>query len=730
MMLYLESTGEDQRWFSIWPPAEVGTTFTSVSGQSAITWSGTLTKAELYIQTMASLSDMVVDDFCLSFLTDDITPPAAVTDLAVENPASTSLTLTWTAPGDDGNNGTAVRYDIRYADFPIDSSNVEDSRIIHVSNPPLPMEGGNTQEYAISGLDPNTTYYFVIFAIDDAGNYSPVSNTASGSTLDYIEGTTNLALSAVVSASQTDARYSAEGAVDGNTGDYQGWATNAFAGDDWLMLEWAAPQIISRVDIYSTTGYLFSGYIIQAWDGSEWVDIMSAGNTEKLRTTRFSPVTTTKLRILGTAGDMYGIYRIDEIEVYGAAPVEESSNLLTNPGFEDGLTGWSGFGGTLNLTTDNPHSGTYAALVSNRSDDWHALSHDVRSLLEAKGPGIYRFGMKARFLSGNGQVFMIVDGAADSGIWAAGWPLTDVGTTYTEVAAQTKINWSGTIENVRLRFQTMGNNADIVVDDFFIEYISDDIISPSAVTDLAVSEVSDTSITLAWTAPGDDGDEGTASVYEIFYSDSPTGDSILFEAPPVPQPAGTVQTVTITGLNPNSTYYFHLYTGDEVGNFSSISNKVSGVTTNIAQDNEDIEAARSKVEAAFPASGSQEDITDLETARAAAEDIIAGLDLGGVTAEVTEGAFTAATAGTAASPSGINGSYTFTVVLSKGGGDPQTTRLLTLNIEALPYEDTSTEEEGEVPKTGDIEPILIWLLLCIISAAGLVTIGSLKRVRE
>ena len=43
--------------------------------------------------------------------------------------------------------------------------------------------------------------------------------------------------------------------------------------------------------------------------------------------------------------------------------------------------------------------------------------------------------MKARFLSGNGQVFMIVDGAADSGIWAAGWPLTDVGTAYTEVAA-------------------------------------------------------------------------------------------------------------------------------------------------------------------------------------------------------------------------------------------------------------------------------------------------------
>ncbi|HHY83310.1 MAG TPA: hypothetical protein GX505_11650 [Clostridiales bacterium] len=702
MMLYLESTGNGPQWYSIWPSAHVGTEFTNVSGQRAITWSGTLTKAELYIQTISSTADMVVDDFYFGFVTDDITAPSAITDLAAGDPTSSSLTLTWTAPGDDGNVGTAARYDIRYASFPIDASNVEDSGVIQITNPPTPLEAGTTQEFTISGLDPDTTYYFVIFAIDNGGNYSPISNTASGSTIEYIEGTTNLALTASVSASETDDGYSAAGAIDGNTGDFQGWATNPFADDDWLMLEWTTPQTISRVDIYSTTGYLFSGYTIQVWDGSGWVDIISTGNTDKLKTTRFSPVTTTKLRILGMAGDMYGIYRIDEIEVYGAAPPEETTNLLTNPGFEDGLTGWSGFGGTLNLTTDNPHSGTYAALISNRSDDWHALSYDVRSLLEANGPGIYRFGMHARYLSGSGQVFMIIDGEADSGFWAAGWPLTEVGSTYVEVVAQTKVNWTGSISNARLRFQTIGNNADIVVDDFFMEYVSDDIISPSAVTDLAVSEVSDTSITLTWTAPGDDGDVGTASVYEIFYSDSPTGDGILIDNPPVPQPAGSTQTVTITGLNPGSTYYFHLYTGDEVGNFSSISNKVSGVTTNTAQDNADISAAKGTIEAAFPASGSQEDIDDIEAARAAVEAIIAELDLNGVTAEVEDGTFTAATAGTAASPAGTNGSYTFTVSLSKGAGTAQTTALLTFNIEALPYDNTQDNADISAAK-GTIE---------------------------
>ena len=40
--------------------------------------------------------------------------PGPITDLAAESPTSGSVTLRWTAPGDDLDSGTASRYEIRY----------------------------------------------------------------------------------------------------------------------------------------------------------------------------------------------------------------------------------------------------------------------------------------------------------------------------------------------------------------------------------------------------------------------------------------------------------------------------------------------------------------------------------------------------------------------------------------------------------------------------------------
>ena len=45
----------------------------------------------------------------------DTTAPAAVSNLATSNPTATTITLNWTAPGDDDSTGTAhTTYDIRY----------------------------------------------------------------------------------------------------------------------------------------------------------------------------------------------------------------------------------------------------------------------------------------------------------------------------------------------------------------------------------------------------------------------------------------------------------------------------------------------------------------------------------------------------------------------------------------------------------------------------------------
>jgi hypothetical protein len=98
------------------------------------------------------------------------------------------------------------------------------------------------------------------------------------------------------------------------------------------------------------------------------------------------------------------------------------------------------------------------------------------------------------------------------------------------------------------------------------------------------------SVTLTWTAPGDDGSQGTATVYDIRYSTS----NISSEADwinasqatgePVPQPAGTEETFTVTGLQSNTTYYFAIKVADEVPNWSGISNIRVAATDAVADE--------------------------------------------------------------------------------------------------------------------------------------------------
>jgi hypothetical protein len=53
----------------------------------------------------------------------DTTPPGDVADLHVVAVDGTVVTVAWTAPGDDGDAGTAAEYDIRYATDPITAGN-------------------------------------------------------------------------------------------------------------------------------------------------------------------------------------------------------------------------------------------------------------------------------------------------------------------------------------------------------------------------------------------------------------------------------------------------------------------------------------------------------------------------------------------------------------------------------------------------------------------------------
>jgi len=112
--------------------------------------------------------------------------------------------------------------------------------------------------------------------------------------------------------------------------------------------------------------------------------------------------------------------------------------------------------------------------------------------------------------------------------------------------------------------------------------IPDDI-PPDVITDLCMIDATFDSITLAWTAPGDDWRTGTASQYEIRYSTQPIteenwDEAFQCEGEPVPQPAGNIETFTVTNLSRGITYYFAIKTADEIPNWSNLSNVAKGFT--------------------------------------------------------------------------------------------------------------------------------------------------------
>ncbi|HEX76816.1 MAG TPA: hypothetical protein G4O03_00120 [Dehalococcoidia bacterium] len=111
----------------------------------------------------------------------DTTSPAAITDLATSNPTCDSITLTWTAPGDDADTGTASQYDIRYSTSTITDANWDAAT--QCAGEPSPQAAGSSESFTVTELSRGTTYYFAIKTADEVSNWSGLSNVASGTTL-------------------------------------------------------------------------------------------------------------------------------------------------------------------------------------------------------------------------------------------------------------------------------------------------------------------------------------------------------------------------------------------------------------------------------------------------------------------------------------------------------------------------------------------------------------------
>lgn len=158
----------------------------------------------------------------------DRTPPARVTSLDVTAGTATSLTLSWIAPGDDADTGQAARYDLRWSTGAL-QSDAEWEAATPVPGLPAPQPADSVETVTVHGLAPDTTYAFALVTEDEAGNRSPRSNIATGTTL-------SSSYTAVVRPDGTGDFTSVQAAIDG-TGDGATIFVDAGVYEEGLVIE-------------------------------------------------------------------------------------------------------------------------------------------------------------------------------------------------------------------------------------------------------------------------------------------------------------------------------------------------------------------------------------------------------------------------------------------------------------------------------------------------------------
>jgi len=138
-----------------------------------------------------------------------------------QTPADSTVTLHWTATGDDGTTGTATSYNLRYRTVAIAGTDTLSwwNAATSATGLPVPHAPGTTDSVSVRGLIPLTTYYFVIRVADEVPNWSGFSNVAVKTTSGDLTAPVAVADLTVTATTGTSAtvRWTAPG-DDGTTG--------------------------------------------------------------------------------------------------------------------------------------------------------------------------------------------------------------------------------------------------------------------------------------------------------------------------------------------------------------------------------------------------------------------------------------------------------------------------------------------------------------------------------
>jgi len=453
----------------------------------------------------------------------DTTPPAAVSNLAASNPTASTIDLAWTAPGDDGSTGTATSYDIRYSTSTITEGNW--SSATQVTGEPTPHVANSSESMTVTGLSPSTTYYFAMKTSDEVPNVSGISNVPSAAT----------AAAAAMSATASVDTHWVKGGITGQNFVFtvSNSATSSQA-VQWVKIERPSSRYTFTAGLASGWSASVGGTIITFTGGS-----IAAGNS--------GTFTVTADIASGDEALIAWPVNVDD-DSAGASPTTASASSAG--ALDAGIDSTAPTNVAISSVTVNSAT-KLTANATTSVDSASGLNSSPYWFDETTGGS----------------------GASDSTAWQSGLSFEDTGlTAATQYCYQVKAR------------DAVGNESAFSTAQCATTASSTDTTAPAAVGNLSVQSVSGSSVTLAWTAPGDDGNTGTATSYDVRYSNSTISDSNWASSTqatgePTPKSAGSSESFTVSGLASSTAYFFALKTSDEAPNVSGLSNVVSTTTT-------------------------------------------------------------------------------------------------------------------------------------------------------
>jgi hypothetical protein len=554
-------------------------------------------------------------------------PPSTVADLRMVRATPTTVTLAWTAPGGDGAVGRASRYELRMSGSRLTEQSFAFATLVSV--PFAPADAGSTEQLEVSGLASSTSYHFALVAYDASDLRSNLSNDALAATADGLPPSSVTDLVASTDSSASGSLLLAwtsptDVGPAGKASEYELRVSQSpihasnFSSATRIVIpapkSALSPETARIMGLAKETLYYVA---LRSKDADGNLSALS--NIADAQTRAEAPAAVADLRVTATTGpalnaatatlawtapgDDGTVGQASSYDLrFSTSPINDASfpsaaRVTTQPP--------SASGTSEQLTVGSLEVGTryyFALKTSDERGTTSTLSNVATAVTaDAVAPARVANLAAATGLSRGAAILTFTasgdDGsrgsASDYDIRYATSPITDatfasaikVSATVPSTPAGTPL--SVTVSSlpdeallyVAIKAVDDVGNASLASNSPSVRTLD---VAPSAVSDLGVGTRTVSSIAVRFTAPGDDGSLGTASSYDLRYSTSPITTANFAAAVKAstvaPSPSGTQESVTVSGLAGNATYYFALKTADDRGNVSAMSNVLQTAT--------------------------------------------------------------------------------------------------------------------------------------------------------